>query len=203
MKTQSALVLSLATFVLGVLVGLFWASFKGPPPGLAGRTAGGWVHELPKTEEKGQLRSQLATLERKIEAAPDKVGLYVQAGNLLFDHEMYEQAARYYEQALELGLENPDVITDAGICYRRLGQPEKAVRYFRRAGRLDPGHANSALNLGVVLLHDLKDKKGALEAWRKYLALNPQDQRAEMIRKVVAQLEVDTGSPSIEKPGKN
>lgn len=202
MKKSNALFLCLAVFILGFLAGLLWASYKGPPPGLERQARHEHQPQTAGPAETDQAWAQLAELEARIKAAPDQVRLYVQAGNLLFDHEMYQRAAEYYEQALELGLKDPDVLTDAGVCYRRLDQPNKAAGFFRRARQADPAHETSALNLGIVLFHDLGDKKGALKAWREYLALNPKGRRADMIRQVVARLETEV-KPDLVKPGSN
>ena len=91
----------------------------------------------------------------------------------MMDHEQYDQALAYYQQALEIGGPQPDLLTDMGVCYRRMGNPGKAVEAFRQARKLDPRHENSALNLGIVLFHDLGQKEEALAAWREYLELNP------------------------------
>lgn len=192
-KKSSVIWLCLGTFALGFLAGLFWAAYKGPPP-MSG--PGGPHQEAAQETETVPPRAsrlKLEALERQIKAAPDDIKLHVKAGNLLFDNERYKDAVKFYEKALELGLVDPNVFTDAGICYRRLGNPKKAAAYFRRAGKADPNHQNSALNLGIVLLHDLQDKEGAIKAWRKYLALAPQGPRAEMIRRVMAQLESRSG----------
>lgn len=189
-KRTTAILITAVAFVVGVFTGLFWAAYKGPPPGLTkgamtppGQTAS--ADSAPMVE----LQTRLATIQEQIKANPGKTVLYVEAGNLLFDHDQHESAIKYYEQALEIGGDNADVLTDAGISYRHIGQSPKAVELFRRARKADPKHENSALNLGVVQFHDLKDHKAALEAWREYLALNPQGPRADMIRRVVKQIE--------------
>jgi len=190
LKQSNAILLALAALIVGFVGGLLFAAYKGPPPGLeeARRPASSFDLK-PESQPDADLEAKMAELKAQIEANAGKPGPYIQAGNLLFDHERFDEAVRYYEKALELEPENADLLTDAGICYRQLKQPDKAVSYFRRARKADPGHPNSALNLGIVLLHDLGDKKAALEAWREYLALNPQGPRADMIRRVVAQIE--------------
>lgn len=192
-KKSSVIGLCLGTFALGFLVGLFWAAYKGPPPmSRPGGPHQTTAHETEAVPPRAS-RLKLEALEKQIKAAPDNIKLHIEAGNLLFNNERYKNAVKFYEKALELGLADPNVLTDAGICYRRLGNPKKAVAYLRRARKADPNHQNSALNLGIILLHDLQDKEGAIKAWREYLALGPQGPRAEMIRRVLAQLESQSG----------
>ena len=65
------------------------------------------------------------------------------------------------------------MITDLGIMYRRSGDPQKAIEMFDRAITLDPQQQNARFNKGIVLLHDLKDKAGAVAAWEGLLEINP------------------------------
>ena len=193
MKKTNVIIFCFIFFVLGFVSGLFWASYKGPPPGLesAAQPKPMGTKTPPETADMAKVQQELKDIQAAIKANPSQTDLYVRAGNVLFDQELNVQALHYYEQALEIGGPNADILTDAGICYRRLGQPEKAVEYFKKARAIDPKHALSALNLGIVLFHDLQDRKQALAAWRDYLALAPQGERADMIRKVVSQIEAE------------
>ena len=169
MKKPNAILLVLAAFILGIVTGLFIAAYKGPPPGLER----GAMNRIPEIRPDSGIHAKLEAVQEKIKASPKSIPLYVEAGNLLMDHEQYDQALAYYQQALEIGGPQPDLLTDMGVCYRRMGNPGKAVEAFRQARKLDPRHENSALNLGIVLFHDLGQKEEALAAWREYLELNP------------------------------
>ena len=70
-------------------------------------------------------------------------------------------------------LKDANVWTDLGVMYRRSGDPKKAIEAFDRAISIDPHHEISRFNKGIVLFHDLKDEKGALDAWESLLAINP------------------------------
>jgi cytochrome c-type biogenesis protein CcmH/NrfG len=67
---------------------------------------------------------------------------------------------------------------------------------FRKAIAADPRHASSRFNLGVVLLHDLKDYRGATEAWEGLLTVEPAGQRADQIRQQLAELKKMSGQDS-------
>ena len=60
-----------------------------------------------------------------------------------------------------------------GVMYRRSGKPEEAVKAFDQAIAVDPKHEVSRMNKGIVLLHDLNDANGAIEAWEGLLEFNP------------------------------
>jgi tetratricopeptide (TPR) repeat protein len=60
-----------------------------------------------------------------------------------------------------------------GVMYRRNGNPQEAINAFDKAVEADPKHEVSRMNKGIVLLHDLKDADGAIEAWEGLLEINP------------------------------
>ena len=203
MSRSTVVILVLVSFGLGFVAGLGFAAIKGTPPGLSGAPAS-HVHGpgaeprpamQPDTRSDEQLKARLEALNARIKSEPEDVGAYVEAGNLLFDNGRYQQALAYYKEALEIGGEQADILTDMGISFRRMNEPKKAVAMFQRARKADPGHTTSALNLGIVLFHDLKDEQGALKAWKEYLSLNPTGERAEMIRRVVARIEAQADKP--------
>ena len=117
--------------------------------------------------------SQITMLEKVVAQNPDDGKTWQELGNLYFDTARHTDAIDAYNKALAILPDNPNVLTDLGVMYRRSGQPEKAVEAFDRAITADPKHETSRFNKGIVLLHDLKDEKGALAAWRGLLEVNP------------------------------
>jgi tetratricopeptide (TPR) repeat protein len=109
-------------------------------------------------------------------------------GNLYFDSGQAKEAIEAYGQYLILKPENPDVRTDLGIMYRALGDFDRAIEEFRKAAKSDPKHANSRYNIGIVLLHDKGDVKGAIKAWEEYLKIDPNSERAQRIRAQIENL---------------
>jgi len=202
MKKSSTALLCLAVFFLGFVAGLAWAAFKGTP-NLTDADSQATRDRGTPSAVIDDVETDLALLKKKMTEDPGRVDLYLEAGRLLFSHEQFEEAASYFEQALELGRKDPDILTETGICYRNTGQPEKAAAYFRQARELDPSHGTSALYLGIVLFHDLQDRAGAVAAWQDYLALNPQGPRAEMIRRVLSQIGPGPEQSELVKRGTN
>lgn len=86
---------------------------------------------------------------------------------------MLQKAIDAYSKALEIAPDNANVLTDMGVMYRRLKQPEKAIEAFDKAAKVDPSHEMCILNKGVVLLHDLNDMDGAVKAWEDLAIINP------------------------------
>ena len=112
-------------------------------------------------------------LEKETTRNPDNAEAWIALGNNYFDTDRHEKAAAAYEKALELVPDNSNVWTDLGIMYRRSGRPAKAIAAFDRAIKADPRHETARFNKGIVLLHDLNDHKGAVQAWEDLLRINP------------------------------
>jgi cytochrome c-type biogenesis protein CcmH/NrfG len=148
-------------FFGGLVFGIYKTSSDLPPAQVANSAA-----------DEGRTR-MLEALEAKVRQNPNDVASWIQLGHLNFDRNAVPDAIEAYEKALALAPDNAPVHTDLGIMYRRANRPEDAVREFDRAIALDPKLENARFNKGVVLLHDLNDRKGAIQAWEGLLKINP------------------------------
>ena len=108
-----------------------------------------------------ELNSALLKLQEAVVKEPNKAENWIKLGNFQF------------ENALRLKPGNANVLTDLGIMYRELHRFEDALKAFREAERVQPGHRNALFNQGIVLYYDLKRKDEAEAAWRKLLAADP------------------------------
>lgn len=133
---------------------------------------------VSQPEEKDQGASveraaQIFQLEKMTKENPDDVASWTNLGNLYFDNGNYQKAIAAYTKSLELNPNNADVLTDLGIMYRRSGQPKKAVESFDKAAKVDPKNETALFNKGIVLMHDLNDLDGAIQAWQELVKRNP------------------------------
>ena len=186
-------------FVGGATVGILWmtkgtektAMVQKPqmaPPG-APATA-------PQGPDPFESASKIKTLKEIVKNDPKNLPAWVELGNLYFDTDQPKEAIEAYSQYLAIKPDNADVRTDMGIMYRKLGQFDKAIEEFKKAAQSDPKHVNSRYNIGLVLLHDKQDIKGAVKAWEDYLKVDPNSERAQRIR---AQIEKMKAMPAPTK----
>jgi len=138
--------------------------------------------QAPKGPDPLESASKINTLKEIVKKDPKNLPALVELGNLYFDTDQPKEAIEAYSQYLVIKPDNPDVRTDMGIMYRKLGQFDRAIEEFRKAAQSDPKHVNSRYNLGLVLLHDKQDIKGAVKAWEDYLRVDPNSERAQRIR---------------------
>ncbi len=74
-------------------------------------------------------------------------------GDIKLSKGQYELAIREYRRSLELDPKDPETYFGLAEAYRVKGLYGDAEAQLRQALRLDPGHQEARLNLGVVLLH--------------------------------------------------
>lgn len=117
--------------------------------------------------------TQIFQLEKVTKENPDDAAAWASLGNLYFDTGNLQKAITAYTRSLALKPNDANVITDLGVMYRRSGQPNKAIEEFDKAAKIDPKHETALFNKGIVLMHDLNDLDGAIQAWQELLNRNP------------------------------
>jgi cytochrome c-type biogenesis protein CcmH/NrfG len=162
-EKQTAMIMAAISFLIGFFAGVGFAVYKAIPDPV--------VSASSNTEMN---YSQMAKdLVNEVLNNPQNTKAWIQLGHIYFDTDKYDQAINAYEKALELNPNNADVWTDLGIMYRRSRQPRKALEKFDKAITVDPKHENSRINKGIVLMNDLGDRDGAVQAWEELLEINP------------------------------
>lgn len=135
------------------------------------------VSQLPQSQQNEptdkEIKKHIKHMEDEVAKKPKDSTAWIQLGNAYFDSETPEKAIDAYIKALSLSPNNPDVLTDLGVMYRRIKKSEKAIESFDKAAQVDSTHVQSRFNKGVVLFHDLNDKEGAIKAWKEVAKLKP------------------------------
>lgn len=114
----------------------------------------------------GQLTSQAA-------AEPQNAAARAELGNIYFDADRFDDAIRWYQEALRLKPSDPDVSTDLGIAFYYTNQPDKALAQFAHSLSVSPAHTKTMLNQGIVLAFAKQDLEGAAKAWERVVKLAP------------------------------
>jgi cytochrome c-type biogenesis protein CcmH/NrfG len=186
MKKETAILAIVIAFILGFVSGAVTyiltrsggrmpavAQAPAPPEAIPDQPAG------PSPEEAA---AKIGALKDIVNKDPKNLSAWVELGNIYFDTNQPKEAIDAYSHYLAIKPDNPDVRTDLGIMYRKIGDFDRAVQEFQRAAREDPKHVNSRYNMGLVLLHDKHDIKGAVQAWEDYLKVDPNSERANRVR---------------------
>ncbi len=146
--------------------------------------------------------AQVTALKSVAEREPSNAGPRTQLGNLYFDAERYDDAIKWYEEAVKLAPKDVNISTDLGVSYYYSNQPDKALAQFDRSLKLDPKHAKTLLNVGIVRAFGKQDLDGASQAWQQVIAAAPDSQEAQAAKRALDSLRsAHSGTAAAQKPG--
>lgn len=182
---KEAILFAVVALVVGVLVGVIFTNARKNDRNVASAP----VAAAPAVNS-GQ---QIAMLEGVVAKDPGNRNAWVQLGNAYFDANQPMKSIDAYDKALAIDGNDANVLTDQGVMFRKVGWFDKAVANFEKASKVDPTHAQSLFNLGVVYRYDLQDFAKAKEAWERYLKINSSGKGADQVR---AELDFIKNHPS-------
>ena len=130
---------------------------------------------------------RIAQAEKVVAQDPRNLNAWISLGNDYFDTEQTQKAINAYGKALEIEPNNPNVLTDQGVMFRKIGWYDKALGNFEKANKIDPNHLQSLFNAGIVYAVDLKQPDKAVSYWNKYLKLDSNSPTAVQIKSMMEQ----------------
>jgi tetratricopeptide (TPR) repeat protein len=143
--------------------------------------------------------SKVTALKSVAERDPSNAKPRVDLGNLFFDAERYSDAITWYEAAFKLAPRDVNLSTDLGVSYYYANQPDKALAQFDKSLAIDPKHAKTLLNLGVVRAGGKQDLAGAAKAWEQLVAIDPNSPEAQTAKRFLDAMR--SGHGGATKPG--
>jgi tetratricopeptide (TPR) repeat protein len=111
------------------------------------------------------------------------------------DHAQYEEAARWYREALALKPANNDVRVDLGASLLNLGRGPDALAEFDQALKNDPGHKKALFNKGLALMQAGRPKE-AVTIWDDLLKRYPGDPQLQGLKDQVERIRAGKGTGS-------
>jgi cytochrome c-type biogenesis protein CcmH/NrfG len=188
--TTQAYILAVVCLLLGGLMGYLVRGSGSASPAVTARASApeptsGMQQVTPETM-KHMADKQAEPLLAELKANPNNVDTLVKVGNIYYDTQSFADAIGYYQRSLKLR-DDANVRTDLGTAYWQLGDPDSAIREFEAALKLDPKHANTYYNLGLVKWQGKMDVNGAVSAWQKLLETNPDFPDKSRIERLISQ----------------
>ena len=145
-------------------------------------------------------QTQVNALMSVADKEPSNPKPRVQLANLYFDAEKYDDAIKWYGDALKLNPNDVDVNTDLGVCYYYTNQPDRALEQFDKSLKLDAKHTKTLLNVGIVKAFGKQDLQGAIEAWQEVLKIAPDTSEGQAAKRALDSLQ--SAHPAAgQKPG--
>jgi cytochrome c-type biogenesis protein CcmH/NrfG len=167
-------VFGVAGIFFGLLVGWIIGSQQGsavPPPAPVAAPAATNAAAAPSAPSLDE--SKASALRAAAERDPKDAQTRVQLANLYFDAERFQDAVKYYEEAVRIEPRNVNASTDLGISYYYTNQPDRALEQFERSLAVDPKHSKTLLNVGIVRAFGKQDLDGASKAFQQVLDVAP------------------------------
>jgi tetratricopeptide (TPR) repeat protein len=189
--------------IAGWIIGSQQAAVGPRTPAAAEQSAPGAQGSAAPTTRAAVLdETQVTALESVAEREPRNAAPRAQLGNLYFDAERYDDAIRWYTEALKLAPGDINVSTDLGVCYYYINKPDEALAQFAVSLKLDPKHPKTLLNMGIVKAFGKQDLEGASAAWQDVIRLAPGSREAQAAKRALDSLQ--SAHPTMggsQKPG--
>ncbi|HEV7498734.1 MAG TPA: tetratricopeptide repeat protein [Vicinamibacteria bacterium] len=141
---------------------------------------------------------EVKTLENLAVREKQNAQVRIELGNLYMDHAQYDDASRWYKEALALKPEDNDVRVDLGASLLNLGRVPDALAEFDQALQKDPAHKKAAFNKGLALMQAGRAKE-AVAVWDGLLKRYPGDPQLQGLRDQVERIRAgraETTGPS-------
>ena len=202
MKPES-IAFALAGVVFGLIAGFIIGYQKGtidtPASGVAQARAAQPSAVAPAAAvlDEAKVTAYKSVADRE----PSNAAPRVQLGNLYFDAERYDDAIRWYADALKIDAKDVDVSTDLGVSYYYVNQPDKALAQFDQSLKLNPKHAKTILNVGIVKAFGKQDLEGAQQAWEQVIKLAPNTPEGQAAQRALESLRSAHPPGASQRPG--
>jgi cytochrome c-type biogenesis protein CcmH/NrfG len=195
-SSTQAYVLAVFCLLLGVGLGYLFRGSAAPATAQAsvataaqpgGNGMGSNAAQQPNSADvQAAVAQAAAPLLDAVSKNPNDFDSLVKLGNLFYDGQQYPGAIQYYERALAIHPDNPDVRTDMGTAYWYTGNADKAIEAMNGSLKYRPGHPQTLFNLGWVRWQGKQDPKGAIEAWQQLLKANPDYPQKQQVEEYIA-----------------
>jgi cytochrome c-type biogenesis protein CcmH/NrfG len=188
---RQAYLLAAFCLLLGVALGYLFRGSASPAAAQAAASTttqqgSGFQKQQPDPNAQAALTQAAAPLLEAVNKDPNDFDSLVKLGDLFYDGKQFPSAIQYYERALVIHPENPDVRTDMGTAYWYTGDAEKALASMETSLKYRPGHPQTLFNLGWVRWQGKQDPKGAIEAWQQLLKANPDYPQRQQVEQYIA-----------------
>ena len=201
---SDAIAFGIAGILFGLIAGWIIGSQQGT--GRPAAAAAPVAQQTPASGAGGSSRAavldetQVQALKTVAERESSNATPRVQLGNLYFDAERYDDAIKWYSDALKLSPKDVNVSTDLGVSYYYSNQSDKALAQFDQSLKLDPKHAKTLLNVGIVKAFGKQDLDGAGDAWQQVIAIAPDGPEGQAAKRALDSL-TSAHAGVAKKPG--
>jgi len=128
-----------------------------------------------------------APLLTKLKSDPKNAQLWNQVGMVYKSAHQFKEAAGYFEKSLQYEPKNLGVRADYASCLYYTGDVDGALAQLNQSLTVDPKHAGTLMNLGIIKWKGKNDVDGAVAAWEALLQYHPDFPQKDMVQQMVTQ----------------
>jgi cytochrome c-type biogenesis protein CcmH/NrfG len=186
---RDTLAFTVAGIVFGFVLGYMSASWGSmPPPVQPAPAASASAGATPAAATPTSLDpNEVQSLESLAARSPGDAGARIELGNMFMDHQRWDEAIRWYREALAIRPDQPDVVTDLGACLVSSGRPAEGLVEFEKTLKLDPSYRNALYNKGVALKQMGRPAEAAA-VFEDLMKRHPDDPQMQSLRAEVDML---------------
>lgn len=116
---------------------------------------------------------------------PEEAEKYMElAAEIYIDRDRIGAAEDILNEILEYGSESLNVFNTLGVIYRKKGEPETAMKYYKKALKIHDTEPYIYYNIGRLYL-DMKDTFNAKSSFQRALELDPDFDHASQVIKAI------------------
>ncbi|MFZ5799986.1 MAG: tetratricopeptide repeat protein, partial [Candidatus Omnitrophota bacterium] len=112
-------------------------------------------------------------LKTLIQEDPANLQGHLYLGQFYFSQGRYDEAMRYFQNALDIDGKNIDALFLLGSLLEKEGRREEAIQYFKQVLNVDAGHSPSLNSLGYLYAEQGKNLDEAVRLIRLALKAEP------------------------------
>ena len=156
------------------------------------------IGEEVAQQHKGELEVMIKARAKEIDRAQTKSAAngadqevaqgWLARANQFYDQGKWEDAKNAFLRYLEENPQDASALADLGICYKELGDYDRALRNFDSALVVNPGHWQALYNKIIVLGFHVDKKPEAKKLMRELRRLQPSNPDVERLAQEVAKL---------------
>jgi tetratricopeptide (TPR) repeat protein len=189
MKSESV-VFAVAGMLFGLIVGWVIGSQQQGTPSPIRSTAeapASAADQRAAQQERPAVidEARVKALQTIITSDPKNATARAELANTYFDGERYQEAIKWYEEALRLDPKNVNVSTDLGVSYYYTNQADRALKQFDHSLSIDPRHTKTLLNQGIVRAFGKQDLAGATASWQRVVELAPDSPEGQAAKRAL------------------
>ena len=128
---------------------------------------------------------RVADLEQQANARPTDVAIRIELGNVYYDAERFDAAIPWYLAALTLDPNSIDASTDLAVCYYYTNQVDQALAQLDRSLQINPSHAKTLLNQGIIRAFGREDLTGATQSWQRVVEIAPDSEEGRRAQQLL------------------